>query len=209
MVQRVAHGRGKVGKGPLAVKPEERIPSSWNTGATAEGICRPRPPPLSCPAVPRLDPSVVEVYVFRRRGRRLEILALRRALDRRLPGVWQPVTGGLHRGERAVRGALREVFEETGLRPQRLWRLESVTAWFDVRSETVRVTILFAMEIGPRDAVRLSHEHTAHRFLSAREAAKRFLWDSQRRALAEVRRQVIRGGRQARALEIDLPASRG
>jgi 8-oxo-dGTP pyrophosphatase MutT (NUDIX family) len=159
--------------------------------------------------VPRLDSSFVEVYVFRRQRGQTQFLLLRRAPGRWLPGVWQPVTGGLRPRERAVRGALREVLEETGLRPRRLWRLESVTAWFDVRREAVRVTILFAMEIGPRETVRLSREHTAHRFVSAREAARRFLWDSQRRALAEVRRQVIRGGRQARSLEIDLPARRG
>jgi 8-oxo-dGTP pyrophosphatase MutT (NUDIX family) len=58
-----------------------------------------------------LDPNLVEVYVIRRRGRRVEFLALRRAPAGWLPGVWQPVTGTLRRGERAVSGALREVRE--------------------------------------------------------------------------------------------------
>ena len=70
-------------------------------------------PRLSCPAVPRLDSSLIEVYVFRWRGRRTEFLLLRRGPADSLAGVWQPVTGGLHARERTVRGALRELREET------------------------------------------------------------------------------------------------
>lgn len=190
--QRVASSRGKVGKAPRAVK--------------SELICPRRSPSLSCAAVPRLDPRLVEVYVFRRRVRRVEFLALRRALGRWLPGVWQPVTGTLRPRETAVRGALREVLEETGLRPTRLWRLETVTTWFDPRRDAVRIAILFVAEVGAREVVRLSREHTAHRFVTAPEAARRFLWDSQRDGLAAVRRQVLRGGARAQALEIALPS---
>lgn len=154
--------------------------------------------------MPRLDPRLVEVYVFRRRGRRTEFLALKRRPGGWLPDAWQPVTGKLRPRETAVRGALRELREETGLTPRRLWRLESVTTWFDPRRDAVRFAILFAAEVGARDLVRISREHTAHRFVSAREAGERFVWDSQRRGLDEVRDQVLRGGVRARALEIAL-----
>lgn len=146
--------------------------------------------------------------MFRRRARRVEFLALRRRRTGWLAGVWQPVTGKLRPLETTVRGALRELREETGLRPVRLWRLETVTTWFDPRRDAVRFAILFAAEVGAREAVRLSREHTAHRFVTAREAARRFLWDTQRRGLAAVRGQVLGGGRRAQALEIELPAAR-
>jgi 8-oxo-dGTP pyrophosphatase MutT (NUDIX family) len=122
--------------------------------------------------------------------------------------VWQPVTGTLRRGERAVAGARREVREEAGLVPRRFWRLEHVTAFYEPRRDAIRLVSLFAAEVAPDDGVRLSREHTAHRFLSAREAAGRFLWDSQRRGLAAVRSQVLRGGALAKALEIALVAGR-
>jgi dATP pyrophosphohydrolase len=122
--------------------------------------------------------------------------------------VWQPVTGKVRPRETMVRGALRELREETGLRPTRLWRLESVTTWFDPRREAIRFVVLFAAEVGARARVTISREHTAHRFVGAREAAKRFLWDSQRKGLSAVRAQVLAGGRRARALEIALPRAR-
>lgn len=158
--------------------------------------------------MPRLDASLIEVYVFRRRGRRVEFLLLRRGPDRSLPGVWQPVTGKLRRGEATVRGAAREVREETRIQPRRWWRLESVRVTFEPRRDCVRFITRFAAEIDARAAVRISHEHTAHRFASAREAARRVLWESQREGITEVRRQVLRGGARARALQITVPAVR-
>lgn len=158
--------------------------------------------------MPRLDACLIEVYVFRRRGGRVGFLGLRRQPGDSLPGIWQPVTGTLRRGETAVRGALREVREETGLLPRRMWRLESVTAFLDPRRDTIRFVTLFAAEVGSRDVVRLSREHNDHGFLSAREAGRRFLWDSQRQGLAAVRSQVLRSGARARALEIALPSRR-
>src|SRR5204862_4262039 len=120
----------------------------------------------------------------------------------RLPGVWQPVTGKLDRGETALRGAKREVREETGLTPRRWWVLERMTVFFDPEADRVRALPLFAAEIGASARVRLSDEHDAHRFATAAAAARRFLWQSQRRALRAVREEVLAGGPGAAALEI-------
>ena len=147
--------------------------------------------------------------MFRRRGRRVEFLALRRRPGDSLPGVWQPVTGSLRRGERAVRGALREVREETGVRALRLWRLETVSAYLDPRRDAIRFIARFAAEIPARAIVRRSLEHSAHRFVGARAAAACFLWASQREGLAAVRDQVLRGGPRARSLEIAVPTASG
>jgi dATP pyrophosphohydrolase len=152
--------------------------------------------------VSHLVPTQVEVFVFRRRARRVEFLCLRRAASRRLPGVWQPVTGGLRRGERALRGAAREVREETGLVPRRWWALEGVSLYFDAPANVARVLALFAAEVGARETVRISREHTAWAFLPARRAGARYLWQAQRRDLEAVRREVLRGGPLARALDV-------
>ena len=94
------------------------------------------------------------------------------------------------------------MLEETGLEPRRWWALETVTLYFDPAGDAVRLLPLFAAELGARDRPRLSAEHDDHRFLSAREAARLYLWRSQVRALDAVRRDVLGGGRQARALEV-------
>ena len=97
--------------------------------------------------MPRLDASVVEVYAFRRRSGRTQFLALRRQPRGSLPGIWQPITGTLRRGEPAGRGALRELREETGARPRRFWRLEGVSAFYDPGREAIRFIARFAAEL--------------------------------------------------------------
>jgi dATP pyrophosphohydrolase len=155
--------------------------------------------------VPKIRCTHVEVYVFRRRAGRPEFLALRRSPGRSLAGVWQPVTGKIARSETAFAAARREVLEETGLRPGAWWCLETMTAFFDVASDSIHLLPLFAAEVGVRDAVRLSREHDAMRFAAPRTAARLYLWAAQRRGLAAVRHEVLGGGALAKALVLAPP----
>jgi 8-oxo-dGTP pyrophosphatase MutT (NUDIX family) len=150
--------------------------------------------------------AFIEVYVFRRRGRRVEFLCLRRGPVRFLPGVWQPVTGRCRPREPGLTAAMREVREETGLAPLRWWALEAPTVFYDAARDRVRTYPRFVAESGPDSTVRLSGEHVDWAFLPAAEAGRRYLWESQRRGLEDVKRQVLGGGPLADALEVtDLP----
>jgi len=156
--------------------------------------------------MPVLISTHVEVYLFRRRGRKVEFLLLQRSPTRRtLPSVWQPVTGKRLPRERMLAAAAREVREETGLEPPRWWGLETMTLYPDHERDAIMAVPLFAAEVDPRSAVRLSREHVALAWLGAREAARRVLWDAQRRGLEAVEREVLRGGPLAAALEV-MPA---
>jgi 8-oxo-dGTP pyrophosphatase MutT (NUDIX family) len=179
---------------------------SNGAGVTGRSVVRGAPTSYAA-AMLRLQLDHIEVYVFRRRARRVQFLALKRAERGRLSGVWQPVTGSLHPGESAFAGARREVREETGCDPRRWWRLESPAIFFDPRRDRVQIVPRFAAEIRVRDVIRISREHQAHAFLDARRAGARFLWDSQREGLALVRAQILRGGPLADALEIDAAAT--
>ena len=80
-----------------------------------------------------------------------------------------------------------------------------MTTYFDPGADVIRCLPLFAAEIGPTERVRLSAEHDDHRFIQAREAARRYIWYSQVAALAALRREVLSGGPRARALEVTAP----
>lgn len=146
--------------------------------------------------------SHVEVYVFRRRAGRVEHLCLRRSPGRSLPGVWQPITGKRKPGERAADAALREVLEEIGIAPVRMWGLETVSVYFDSRRDEIEFLPLFAAEIPARARPRLSAEHDACRFAPAAAAGRLFLWEAQRRGLEAVRREVLARPGLAQALQI-------
>ena len=144
--------------------------------------------------MPPVASRQIEVYPFRRRLSRVEILLVRRSAERTLPGVWQPVTGGIERGETAWRAAAREVLEETGLTPLRWWALEHMTVYYEPAKDAVLALPLFAAEVAATDPVPLSHEHDRSAFLAPAAAARRVIWESQRRALEALRDEVLRPG---------------
>jgi len=153
--------------------------------------------------MPIVRSTHVEVYLFRRRGRQIEFLILRRAASRRvLPGVWQPVTGKRRVRETMFRAAVREVREETGFTARRWWALETTTVYPDVERDAIVVVPLFAAEVDARARVALSREHDAARWVRRRDAERRVLWESQRRGFAAVQREVLAGGALAAALEV-------
>jgi len=158
--------------------------------------------------MPNLRSSHVEVYVFRRRRGRIEFLALRRSPGRKLGGVWQPVTGKRRRLEPAARAASRELTEETGLEPRRMWCLETMTIYYDTDADSFAVLPLFVAEVRASDRVKLSREHTAFAWLPRVRCGRRYLWASQQRALEAIRGEILSGGALARALEITYQSPR-
>ncbi|HTO91724.1 MAG TPA: NUDIX domain-containing protein [Candidatus Sulfotelmatobacter sp.] len=149
----------------------------------------------------RLQVTHVEVYVFRRRRRRVEILCLHRAPGTPLPGAWQPITGRIRRNEPALVAAAREVREETGLEPRRWWGLETLSVWFESANERLAALPLFACEVGAGEAVRLSREHDDFRWLAPRAAGPLFHWETQRRGLRALETEVLRSRTGIRALD--------
>ncbi len=150
--------------------------------------------PISC--------TQVEVHVFRRRGKRLETLLIRRSPERSLAGVWQPVTGGIERGESAMQAAVREVREETGLRPIRWWALEQPASFYDIAADHVRIVPVFVAEVAWTDPVHLSHEHDRYAFMSLERARRTVLWATQRQAIDALVDEVLSGSPGGAAREI-------
>lgn len=167
-------------------------PAGWQ--ATGCGV--------SVPLVIEISCTQIEVHVFRRRGKRLEMLLLRRSPRRSLAGAWQPVTGGIERGESAMAAAEREVLEETGLTPRYWWALEQPASFYDVANDRIRVVPVFAAEVAWADSVYLSDEHDRYAFVSLAEAGRRVLWGTQRQAHRALADEVLSGSSGGAAREI-------
>jgi dATP pyrophosphohydrolase len=133
-----------------------------------------------------LQVSFIDAYVLRPGPSGLEVLVLRRAPGGRSPGSWETVHGHIEPGETPVQAALRELREETGLEPARLYNVSRVEAFYRHQTNEIVLIPVFAGVVDPRATVRHSAEHDRAEWLEAREAAARFSWPRERRALEDV-----------------------
>jgi dihydroneopterin triphosphate diphosphatase len=136
-------------------------------------------------AVTTVRVSLVDVYILRRGGGGLECLALRRAAGGRCPGSWETVHGHIEDGERPWQTAKRELEEETGLSPERLYNLSRVETFYQHRLDEVALVPVFVAFVSADAAVRLGGEHDRHEWLTPPEAGARFAWPRERRALED------------------------
>jgi dihydroneopterin triphosphate diphosphatase len=149
---------------------------------------------------------IVELCVFRFAGSDPEYLMLRRAATERLhPGLWQFVTGGIEDGEKAWQASLRELREETGLRPVRFWVVPHVGRFYDPEEDVVHIMPFFAAQVAPGSQPVLSEEHREFAWLPLREATRRLVWPGQREGLGIVHREVVAGTEAGRRTQIPVP----
>jgi dATP pyrophosphohydrolase len=130
--------------------------------------------------------ALVDVYVVRDAGRALEYLALRRAPGGRCPGSWETVHGHIDADEKPPAAAIREVKEETGLTPLRLYNLSRVELFYQHRLDEVALIPVFVAFVEAKSSVRLGPEHDGFEWLTSEEARQRFAWPRERRALDDV-----------------------
>jgi len=128
---------------------------------------------------------IVDVYVLRPAEGRSEALCLRRAPLQRSAGTWETVHGHIRDGEHPVDAAVRELFEETGFAAQRLYNVSRVESFYLHRRDVVALIPSFAAVVAPGAAPVLSEEHDRAEWLPPEEAAPRFAWPRERRALAD------------------------
>lgn len=149
--------------------------------------------------------SLVDVLVLRGQGAGLECLALRRGPGGRCPGSWEIVHGHVEEGERPVAAAVRELSEETGCVPLRLYNLSRVEGFYLHRRDVVALVAVFVAFVD-RGPVRLGGEHDAHEWLSCEAAEARLAWPREVRALADAVRLFRDGtaGAVEDVLRVDL-----
>ncbi len=135
----------------------------------------------------------IDAYLLRPGGSGLEVLVLRRAAGGRSPGSWETVHGHIEPGETPVQAALRELREETGLEPARLYNVSRVEAFYRHQSNEIVLIPVFAGVVEARAAARHSAEHDRAEWLAPSEASARFAWPRERRALDDVL-SILRSG---------------
>jgi dATP pyrophosphohydrolase len=132
-----------------------------------------------------IEAGVIDLFVIRIAPDGWRVLALERAPDVRCPGAWEVVHGSIQGGESPEDAAVRELREETGLSPERLYSV-TVNPFYVAKTRTVQLAVVFAAFVPVAGEVMLGEEHTAHRWLTVDEAAEQLFWPAERRTLRTI-----------------------
>jgi dATP pyrophosphohydrolase len=139
--------------------------------------------------MPDIRADAIAVYVYRRIQTEIQFLQIHRsAATGEYQQSWQTVYGGVEmlpagRRETAVEAALRELSEETGLAPVRMWQVEYLESFYFKPHDYVLVMPVFAVEVGPVAPVTLNAEHDGYRWIPESQIDGAFMWRTQREAL--------------------------
>ncbi len=146
----------------------------------------------------------VNCYIFRGEGFEAEFLVLKKSQKAKSQaGFWQEVVGKKEVGETLWRAALREMYEETGLRPQRFFNV-GVESHYDELQDRICLTPIFAAQVAPEAEVHISSEHETFQWLPFYEASMRLPYPSQRESLTRVQFYIVD---QEGPLPMELPKS--
>ncbi len=133
--------------------------------------------------------GVVDVFVVRGGGASRRFLALRRAPGTRSAGGWEAVHGSIEPGELPHDAAWREVIEETGLTPRRLYSI-TTNPFYLARTATVQLAIVFCAVVADDAEPVLDVEHDAARWCTPDEARRTYLWPREREMVAHVEQLI-------------------
>ncbi len=145
-------------------------------------------PPRELP----VRPLGICVYPVRGRGAEAEYLLLRRHADEPdIPGVWQPVSGTIEPGEAAWQTAVRELREETGLKPTELYSANIVQQFYSHVDDCIIMFPVFVAFVEDGE-VALCEEHDGHVWAQTDQAEIHLAFEQQVTSLREIDRRFVR-----------------
>jgi dihydroneopterin triphosphate diphosphatase len=127
--------------------------------------------------------NMIEAHIFKEVPGGIEFLLLKRNEAEIYPGLWQMVTGKIKEGETAYQTALREIKEETGYIPDKIWVAPNVNSFYSHEKNFISLLPVFAAKINPVSDPVICEEHSECKWVEPAEARKLLAWVGQRNSI--------------------------
>ena len=146
---------------------------------------------------------VVDCYVYRQTDDGLKFLLMKRNLNKIYEHLWQGVAGKIEDGETAPEAAIRELKEETGFDPVKVFVADHVSRFYEVHGDRINLVPVFGIEVNS-DEVILSEEHIDFKWVTIKEALNTLVWNGQKKGIQTVHDMVISDDDRMRWSKVDL-----
>ena len=143
----------------------------------------------------------VDSYVYRWDGNRPAYLLLKRPSEKHFGHLLQGVAGHIKDGESAVEATIRELKEETGFEPARMFTIDYVSSFYQSHDDRMHLVPVFGIEVTSAE-VDLSDEHESFRWCSIETAVQLLSWRQQKEALQILHEMVVTNDERVKWSEI-------
>tara|TARA_S200000501_G_scaffold158944_1_gene149972 strand:+ start:9485 stop:9961 length:477 start_codon:yes stop_codon:yes gene_type:complete len=133
---------------------------------------------------------VVDAYIFRNTDKGIKFLILKRAKTKIYEHLWQGVAGKIEKNEEAWQAAIRELKEETGFTPKRIFVADHVSKFYEAHGDRMNLIPVFGIEVD-RDNVILSDEHCDFQWVDFTKAHNKLTWSGQKDGIRAVHDMLL------------------
>ena len=146
---------------------------------------------------------VVDCYVYQQTDKGLKFLILKRNEKKLYEHLWQGVAGKIEKDEEAWQTAIRELKEETGLDPLKMFVADHVSQFYEKHGDRVNLVPVFGIEVDSKNVI-LSDEHIEYKWVDFKEAFNTLVWNGQKKGIQTVYNMVSNNDERIRWTTIEI-----
>ena len=135
--------------------------------------------------MPKVVVRVIDAYVFNRKNKEIRFLLLKRAKTKVYEHLWQGVAGKIEVGETSWEAAIRELKEETGFEPVRMFVADHVSKFYEAHGDRVNLVPVYGIEVDNEEVI-LSDEHCEFKWVDFNTAHQTLIWSGQKDGIAAI-----------------------
>jgi 8-oxo-dGTP pyrophosphatase MutT (NUDIX family) len=124
----------------------------------------------------KIESPGVNVAVIRKTDDGWQFLILQRAETESYGGFWGFMTGGKRDDETVAQVVVRELNEETGLKPKSMWATEYLVQFYEPEYDSIWILPLIVAVVDENENVVLSNENSDFKWLDANNAKHLVSW---------------------------------
>jgi len=140
--------------------------------------------------MPQIVTNYIELHICRKTDQGDKFLLLKRSDDAKIyPGIWQMITGTIESHEHTKDTLLRELEEETGLKPVKIYSIPRVNTFYLAVSDKICMSPVF-LAIVETDEIRISEEHSEYKWATYELSRDMIHWPNQVDSLDIIKRYL-------------------